>query len=424
ARHLVAGHGVRGLVLVSRRGLDAPGAAELRDELEALGAEVAVEACDVADRESVAELLRRVGPGLTGVVHTAGVLDDATLEGLTGERLEAVLRPKLDAAWHLHDLTRELAPGLKAFVLYSSVAGLLGTAGQANYAAGNTFLDALAAHRRAHGLPGLSLAWGLWDQASTITGHLAEADLRRLARSGLLPLAGDDAMALFDAAPATGESVLAVTRLDLRALRGQGDTVPAALRGLVPAPPRRPAATGAPAHDRGPGLAERLAPLTAADRDRALTDLVRGRVAAVLGHGDPTTIDADRPVQELGFDSLTAVELRNQLGAETGLRLPTTLVFDHPTPRAVAAYLAGQLAYEEPDPAEPVLTELSRLRAAIEAAASDRDAHGQITSRLRELLAAADTAAGGTPDRASGPEDDDLESATDEELFALVDELD
>ncbi|WP_398957728.1 SDR family NAD(P)-dependent oxidoreductase [Streptomyces sp. GC420] len=420
ARHLVVEHGVRELVLVSRRGGDAPGAVGLREELVALGASrVVVEACDVSDREQVAGLVRRVGPGLCGVVHTAGVLEDATVEGLTGERLEAVLRPKADAAWHLHELTRDL--GLSAFVLFSSVSGLLGTAGQGNYAAANAFLDALAVHRQAQGLPALSLAWGLWDGTHGMGGTLGEADLRRLARSGLLPLATDDAMALFEAAPAAGESVLAVTRLDTRALRGRGDDVPAVLRGLVRTAGRRPAATAGPGPDGGQALTERLASLSAAERDRVLTDLVRARVAAVLGHAEHSAIDADRPVQELGFDSLTAVELRNQLGTETGLRLPTTLVFDHPTPRALARYLSGELAVEESAPEEPVLAELARLRAAIESVATDPDAHERITTRLRELLAAADTVAGAL---AADQREDDLDSATDEELFALVDELD
>ncbi|MFF8016638.1 SDR family NAD(P)-dependent oxidoreductase [Streptomyces sp. NPDC007929] len=427
ARHLVMVHGVRSLVLVSRRGEGAPGAGELRAELEALGASVRLAACDVTDRGALAELLTTVGE-LSGVVHTAGVLDDVTVEGLTPERLHAVLRPKVDAAWHLHELTRQM--DLRAFVLYSSVSGLLGTAGQANYAAGNAFLDALAAHRRAAGLPATSLAWGLWEETSTITGHLAEADLRRLARSGLLPLATDDAMALFDAAPATGESVLAVTRLDTRAIRALGDGVPPLLAGLVrTGSTRRPAAAAAAPDGRseGQGLAERLAALAGPDRERALVDLVRGRVAAVLGHADHTAIDADRPVQELGFDSLTAVELRNQLATETGLRLPTTLVFDQPTPRALASYLGERLTVEEVAPDEPVLAELARLEAAIEAAATDASAHGRITARLRELLDAADHAAG-TPAGATAQGrdddlDDDLDSATDDELFALIDEL-
>jgi acyl carrier protein len=237
-------------------------------------------------------------------------------------------------------------------------------------------------------------------------------------------------MALFDAAPATGESVLAVTRLDTRAIRALGDGVPPLLAGLVRANGvRRPAASGdAPAgRPEGQGLAERLAALAATDRERALVDLVRGRVAAVLGHADHTAIDADRPVQELGFDSLTAVELRNQLATETGLRLPTTLVFDQPTPRALASYLGDRLTVEETAPDEPVLAELARLEAAIEAAATDATAHGRITARLRELLDAADSAAG-TPVGTSAQDqdddlDDDLDSATDDELFALVDEL-
>ncbi|WP_432120200.1 beta-ketoacyl reductase, partial [Streptomyces sp. bgisy032] len=275
-------------------------------------------------------------------------------------------------------------------------------------------------------LPATSLAWGLWEETSTITGHLAEADLRRLARTGLLPLATDDAMALFDAAPATGETVLAVTRLDTRAIRALGDAVPPLLSGLVRGTgARRPAAGDDTAAGRpeGQGLAERLAALSATERERTLVDLVRGRVAAVLGHADHTAIDADRPVQELGFDSLTAVELRNHLATETGLRLPTTLVFDQPTPRALATYLGDRLTVEETAPEEPVLAELARLEAAIEAAAADTAAHGRITARLRELLDAADNAADTAAGTAGQDRDDDLESATDEELFALVDEL-
>ncbi|WP_344340924.1 phosphopantetheine-binding protein, partial [Streptomyces rhizosphaericus] len=304
--------------------------------------------------------------------------------------------------------------------------GLLGTAGQANYAAGNTFLDALAAHRHAQGLPALSLAWGLWEETSDFTGHLAEADLRRLARSGLLPLATADAMGLFDASSATGEPVLAVTRLDTDALRASGGGIPPLLRGLVRAVPRRAAAAD-DGQDSGGGLVERLAALPPADRGPALTDLVRGRVAAVLGHADPGAVDPDRPLQELGFDSLTAVELRNQLGTATGLRLPTTLVFDHPSVGALAAYLLGQLAVEDTagdtGPAGAVLAELSRLRSAIERAASDdAGTADRIAAQLRELLDAAEPAGGRTG--AGGEDADDLESATDEELFALVDEFD
>ncbi|MEV6595173.1 SDR family NAD(P)-dependent oxidoreductase, partial [Streptomyces acidicola] len=421
ARHLVVRHGVRRLLLVSRRGAGAPGAGDLAAELRGAGAEVAFAAVDVADRAALAGVLERFGPEdpLAAVVHTAGVLDDVPFVGLTPERLDTVLRPKVDAAWHLHELTREMELG--AFVLYSSVAGLLGTAGQANYAAGNAFLDGLAAHRRAQGLPGLSLAWGLWGETGSIAGHLGDADLRRLARSGLLPLASDEAMTLFDAAPATGEAVLGVTRLDTTALRAPGAAVPTLLRTLVPTAPRRAAAAGP---DDGEGLAQRLSALSPAERERTLTTLVCARVAAVLGHTGADDVDPGRAFLELGFDSLTAVELRNQLNVATGLRLPTTTVFDHPTPAALAANLLAQLVVDTP-PGEPVLAELSRLRSVIEDSASDADAYRRITAQLRELLDAADRVHGG-PRAAVNVDgaDDHLDSASDEELFALVDELD
>ncbi|MEU2733863.1 KR domain-containing protein, partial [Streptomyces griseoviridis] len=335
---------------------------------------------------------------------------------------DGVLRAKVDAAWHLHELTR--GSGLDAFVVYSSIAGLLGTAGQANYAAGNAYLDALAAHRRAQGLPGLSLAWGLWAGTDSIAGHLGDADLRRLARSGLLPLAADDAMDLFDAAPATGEAVLGVSRLDIAGLRASGAPVPPLLRALVPATaPRGSTATASANDDGGEALARRLAPMTAVERERTLTALVSARVASVLGHHS-AEIDADSAFTELGFDSLTGVELRNHLNAATGLRLPTTTVFDHPTPRALAAHLLTRLVAETPE-GEPVLTELSRLRSAIEESASDAATYQRITAQLRDLLDAADLAHGAL--RTDGTADDPdglLETASDEELFALVDELD
>ncbi|MFD5286578.1 type I polyketide synthase, partial [Streptomyces rubrogriseus] len=203
---------------------------------------------------------------------------------------------------------------------------------------------ALAQHRRALGLPAVSLAWGLWDQASTISGQLEQTDLKRMERTGLLPLSSADAMELFDAAPATGEAVLAATRLNLGALRKQSDGPHLLFRGLVPAAPRRAAAAQA---DGGSTLEQRLAPLSAAEREQALTDLVRTQVAAVLGHSDPGTIESGRAFQELGFDSLTAVELRNRLSTTSGLRLPTTLVFDHPSPAALAAHLSAELFGEQ-----------------------------------------------------------------------------
>ncbi|MFI8829333.1 type I polyketide synthase, partial [Streptomyces sp. NPDC053431] len=350
ARHLVTRHGARRLLLLSRRGPDAPGAAELRAELAGLGAHADLVACDTADRSALARVLADVPEAhpLTAVVHTAGITDDGILPALTPERLEAVLRPKIDAAWHLHELTRGL--DLDAFVLYSSLAGLLGTAGQANYAAGNTFLDALAQHRRSQGLPAVSVGWGLWAQTSAGSSHLDDVDLKRMARSGLMPLADDDGMALFDAALRLDDAVLAATRLDTAALRRQNADPLPLLRGLAPVPRRRTAA-GAAGHGGSP-LAERLAGLNASRRERALIDLVRGQVADVLGFTDLEGIDPERAFKLLGFDSLTAVELRNRLNGATGLRLPATLIFDHPTPAALAAHLSAELS-RSPQAARP-----------------------------------------------------------------------
>ncbi|MFF8835297.1 type I polyketide synthase [Streptomyces sp. NPDC015130] len=424
ARHVVLERGVRRLVLVSRRGGDAPGAAELAGELAAAGAEVVFAAADVADRGALAEVIAGIPAGspLSAVVHTAGVSDDVTVEALTPERLDAVLRPKVDAVWNLHELTKDLS--LDAFVVYSSLAGLLGTAGQANYAAGNTFLDALMEHRRASGLAGVSLAWGLWAESSDLSGHLGEADLKRLARSGLLALESKDAMELFDAATSAGarDAVFAVTRMDMAALRAQGsESLSAMLRGLVPPAPRR-AATGTTSATGAPALPERLAGLGRAERERILIDLVREQVAGVLGHADQSAVEAERAFQELGFDSLTAVELRNRLNAATGLRLPTTLVFDHPSPAALATHLLDLLAQDEAAPEEPVLAELARLKAAIGAVATEGTAHERITARLRELLDVADAAAG-APEAEDDDRDQDLTTASDEELFALFDDL-
>ncbi|MEU5696845.1 type I polyketide synthase [Actinosynnema sp. NPDC020468] len=386
ARHLVTEHGARKLVLLSRRGPDAPGARELRADLAERGADAVLVACDAADREALAAVLR--AHPVTAVVHTAGVLDDGVFADLTPEQLDRVLRPKVDAARNLHELTADL----DAFVLYSSVAGLLGTAGQANYAAGNAHLDALAAHRRANGLPATSLAWGLWSDTSAISADLAEVDRRRLARLGLRPLSARDGMALFDAAVSTAEPLLALTPVDVTAL---GAPPPALLAGL--APRYRPV-------DRGPSLAG----LSDADRKRALAELVRTHVAGVLGHRDPDGVAEDRAFQELGFDSLTAVELRNRLAAATGLKLPTTLVFDHSSPAALAAFLWEATGEDAP----PVTEWLDR----IEAALRDGTSPDGVPERLRELLHLADSRA--------GTEDHDLDAASDDELFALVDNLD
>ncbi|UFQ18674.1 MULTISPECIES: type I polyketide synthase [Streptomyces] len=413
ARHLVVRHDARHLLLVSRRGERAPGAEELREQLVELGAEVTFAACDTADREALADVVAKIPEDrpLTAVVHAAGVLDDGVVETMTGEQLDRVLRPKIDAAWNLHHVTA--GHDLAAFVLYSSVAGTLGTTGQANYAAGNAFLDALAAHRRAHGLPATSLAWGLWTETSALTGHLGTADLERMSRMGLVPLSSTDAMALFDAASTSAHPALALTHLR----RHPDAEPPLVLRELLPAGPRRrsTAAGGSPAAPDAQPLAERLSGLLPADQERVLADLVRTHVAGVLGHADTAGVTDDRAFQDMGFDSLIAVEFRNRLNAETGRRLPTTVVFDHPTPQALTAYLREQLAPDTGGSAvTSVLAELDRVEAAMRSADAVREG---VTDRLRELLKLADAAAEET-----GP-GEDLDSATDDELFALVDEL-
>ncbi len=367
ARHLVSTYDVRHLLLTSRRGLAAPGARELADELTGLGADVTVAACDAADREELAALLAGVPDAhpLTAVVHTAGVTDDGVVASLDAERIGRVLRPKADAARNLDELTRGL--DLSAFVLYSSVSGVLGGAGQANYAAANACLDALATQRRAAGLPALSLAWGAWGGAGGMAGELGEADLTRLRRTGIVPLTPEHGLALFDAAVQhgnrTGRAVLVPAPLDTEVLARQTDTLHPVLRALVPAANRRSASNGA--GEQGQTLSQRLAALPAEAQIGELTALVRAQVARVLGHNGPESVDPERAFKELGFDSLTSIDLRNRLNGATGLRLPAALVFDHPTPGAVAGFLRAELlpqlggaADDTEDPQERELREL------------------------------------------------------------------
>nr|WP_274912458.1 type I polyketide synthase [Streptomyces sp. WZ-12] len=341
ARHLVSRRGVRHLLLLSRSGMDAPGAGELVAELEGLGARVRVVACDAADREALAGVLAEVPEGqpLRGVVHAAGVLDDGVVESLTAERLEAVWRPKVVAAWNVHELTR--GAGLSAFVLFSSAAGVLGASGQGNYAAANAFVDALAQYRRVRGLPAVSMAWGLWEQASGMTGHLDEGDRSRAARSGMEVLSTEDGLALFDAAMAADSAVAVPIALDLGRVRARAarDGVPALLRGLVRVTTRR---TVQLARAQAGELAGRLAGLGEQEQLRLVIGLVSGHVADVLGHASAEAIDPGRAFTDMGFDSLTAVELRNRLGASTGLRLPATLVFDYPNATALAKYVVSE----------------------------------------------------------------------------------
>ncbi|WP_344469408.1 type I polyketide synthase, partial [Kitasatospora kazusensis] len=409
ARHLISRYGVRRLLLLSRRGLAADGAADLAADLQRLGAEVTVAACDAADRAALAEVLATVPEEhpVTAVIHAAGVLDDGTLPSLTGERLDAVLRPKADAAWNLHKLTEHL--DLTAFVLFSSLAGTLGNPGQAGYAAANVFLDALAEHRRAAGLPALSLAWGLWEEGSGLTGELVKADLARLAGRGLAAMPTEQALDFLDAALAAGRPTYITARLSLPVLRRQAaaGTLPAVLRGLVPVPSRAGESTA--------GLPERLAALAPEEQRGLILATVRGQIAAVLGHRGADAIDPDRRFQELGFDSLTAVEFRNRLAADAGLKLPATLVFDHPTAAALTEYLLGKLGGGTAEPA--ALAELARLEADLLGMAPDSSGRARIAVRLRTLLARLDEAAA-----PAGPAAEDrLRSATTDEVFDFID---
>ncbi|MFE9610887.1 type I polyketide synthase [Streptomyces sp. NPDC006012] len=338
ARHLVVAHGVRDLLLLSRRGPVAAGAGELVEELRGLGARVVVRACDVADRESLRSVLE--GVRVAGVVHAAGVLRDGVVESLGVEQLREVLAPKVAGAWNLHELTRD--QDVSMFVLFSSVAGTLGPAGQGAYAAGNAFLDGLARARVRAGLPGLSLGWGLWEEASGMTGGMSEVDRARVSRAGVRALSTEDGLRLFDRTLAAGDGVLLPVPLRADAL---GDDVPAILKALVPRRARRRRAV-----ETGPQLdvAARLTTMSAHEREQLLSDAIREQIAILLGHTSAEQVGPDRTFKELGFDSLSGVELRNRIAALTGKRLPATIVFDHNGPRALAKYLS-ELTYTPAD---------------------------------------------------------------------------
>ncbi|MGQ0841524.1 type I polyketide synthase [Actinokineospora sp.] len=406
ARHLVTAHGVRRLVLTSRSGSAAPGAAELAAELSELGAEVTVAACDVADRAELSLLLKEIPQPLVAVVHAAGVLDDATVATMTDDRLRQVLRAKVTAAWNLHELTGDLS----AYVLFSSLAGVLGNAGQGNYAAANVFLDALAAQRRAAGLPATAIAWGLWQQESGMTAGLTDTDVARLAKTGITSLSAEQGLAVIDAALAGGPPQFIAAALSLAALREQSaaGTLAPMFRGLVPAVPKRAAAAVVRP------WSDRLAELTLPKQREMLLDLVRAEAADVLAFPDPAAIDADRPLLELGFDSLTAMQLRNRLATVTGLRLPTTLVFDQPTATAIVDYLSLELIPAPPSPSEFVRDHLDKLEAALLDGTADEPARLMAADHLRRLLSQLTTT---TDDDVA----DRLESASDDEMFALID---
>ncbi len=344
ARHLAETHGARRLLLLSRSGEQAPGAAELRAQLEGLGAEVRIAACDVAERAQLEQVLGQLPPErpLGAVIHCAAVLADGTLDSLDRERLERAMAPKAVAAWHLHELTRGIE--LSHFICFSSIVGLLGGPGQGNYAAANAFLDALVSQRRQQGLAGSSLAWGGWELPSAMIAGLGEAERDRFgrlagSRLGLTAMPTSLGLALFDASLSRNEPLLVPAQLDLAALRAQAaaGSLPALMRGLVRLPAQAAAAGS---------LASRLATAPAAEHEAIALELVREHVAAVLGHDSPADVDPSRAFKDLGFDSLAAIELRNRVGAAAAMRLEPTLVFDYPTPAQLASFLAETAAGE------------------------------------------------------------------------------
>ena len=410
ARHLAGEHRAGHLLLVSRSGPEAEGAADLAADLEQLGAAVRIESCDVSDRAQVGELLATVDPEhpVGAVVHAAGALVPGPVASMLPEQVERVFAPKLDAAWHLHELTREL--DLSAFVLFSSLSGSVGTLQQANYAAANAFLDALATQRRAEGLAASSIAWGLWAESGGAAALLGDGGQARIERGALSALSDEQGLQLFDAALAADRALAIAVRINRAGLRtlAEAEMLPPILTDLAS---RRGARRAAPAES----LAEKLAKLPAAEHEAAVLELVRGEVAVVLGHSSAEEVPIDRPFNELGFDSLAAVELRNRLGFATGLRLPATLVFDYPTAASLAAHLLGEVGEQKKAAAE---AELSRFEAALVDIPSEDPRRQGLATHLRALAADLE---GSAADDGDG-EVDRLESATDEELLEFIDE--
>jgi polyketide synthase 7 len=425
ARHLVERHGVRRLVLTSRRGPAAPAAAALREELTAAGAHVEVVACDVTSRDAVAELIAAVPSEhpLTAVVHCAGVLDDGVVEALTEDRLDAVLAPKVRGAWHLHELTEHLE--LSAFVLFSSISSVLGTPGQANYAAANAFLNGLAEARHSRGLSAGALCWGFWAERSDMSAGLGEADVERMRRQGVRPLSSQEGLALFDAAVSADAPVLVPALLDPAATGTSqaGQTVSPLLRTLA----RTSAGPGGPAGQEPADvpLEQRLSSLSADEAEALLLDVVRAQTALVLGHADTGRVGPAVTFKTLGIDSLTALELRNKLAAVTGRKLPATLVFDHPTPAAVARFLGTRITPgpgpEQRSPADHLVKEIEGLGARLEDAfrtLAERD-RATISTLLGELQGRVRATAGddGSPVAIV----DQIGAASAGELLALLD---
>ncbi|MEV6978534.1 SDR family NAD(P)-dependent oxidoreductase, partial [Kitasatospora sp. NPDC093806] len=411
----LAGQGAEHLLLVSRRGSQAPGADDLAAELSALGAKVTVAACDIADRAALAALLDGIPAEhpLTAVFHTAAVLDDGVLDSLTVEQMARVARVKADAALHLDELTR--SRDLDAFVLFSALAGTFAASGQGNYAPGNAFLDALAEQRRHDGFAATSIAWGVWGGAGMADGT-AVGEVAR--RHGIPAMDPDLAVAAMKQALDRDETFLAIADIDWpRFAVAYTATRPSAFLGELPEV--REITAGAGRDEQATGAAEalleRLAGKSAEEQVRLLADLVRDHVAAVLGHGSADSIDRKRAFKDLGFDSVVAVELRNRLTAATGLRLPASLVFDYPTSVRLAEHLHRGLVRQEDDGAleERALAQVSGVEELLARTAAHEDVHATVLAQLEEVLERYRSA--GRP-----AERPDLGAATADQLFAML----
>ncbi|NBE84481.1 type I polyketide synthase [Micromonospora rubida] len=414
AARWLARSGVENILVISRRGPAAPGAQQLVDDLTELGAQAAVVECDAADRDALADLIDAIPADypLTTVVHASAVLDDAMINDIRPEQIERVLQAKVDVAYNLHELTLDL--DLSAFIMFSSFAGSVASSGVGNYAPSNAFLDALAQHRRGLGLPATSVAWGAWAGGGMADGPLGEL----LHRHGVPEMTPEAAIAALHQAVDHGEAFLTIADIAWeRFAVAFTATRPGLLIGDLPDVRRLATAktvAGVEAGDGPETLQDRLAGLPAAERLAVLLGLVRSQVAAVLNYASAESVDEHRAFRELGFDSVTAVELRNRLGSATGVALPVTLVFDYPTPTTLAEYLFAEVAHGDVVTPTALLDDLDRIADSLDVVARDEAARVRATVRLQAMLSRLGQDGGGTIGR-------HLDDATDDELFAMVD---
>ncbi|WP_374705552.1 type I polyketide synthase [Streptomyces sp. AJS327] len=412
----LAGRGVGRLVLVSRGGWGGVGVGELVGELGGLGVEVVVVACDVSDRGAVGWLLREYS--VSAVFHVAGVVDDGVVGSLSGERLGGVLGAKAVGADHLDSVARELGVVWEEFVVFSSFAGTVGGAGQGSYAAANAHVDALVERRRAEGLAATSVAWGPWAERGLATGAAA-AD--RMSRGGMSAMAPALAFTALEQALLAEETHLVVADVDWRRF---GDSFltgrPSPLLSELPEIQASVAERGTPDGEPSGGLRASLRDRPAAEQRATLLGLVRAQAAAVLGHDSPASVMDTRAFREAGFDSLTAVELRNRLAAATGLTLPATLVFDHPTPVALAEWLHAELG--DPETGDSAESDLDQLERALDTLKPGSATHTRVMLRMQALVARwRDDTPVAEPEAAE--EGDEFGAASDDdELFGLIGE--